>query len=246
MAESTSESSSAAAPSAKQEFPSKNILRKLVPVFLLKERSIISHLGLGAGWTYASLYLRDAVGMRASNRQRIPASSRSLLFVCYGNIMRSPMADALMLRAMQEDGLRKTIEVASAGLHAVAGREAHPWAVEAAAAMGISLVDHRAKLLSKEMVDRADCIFAMDFQNKAELLTLYPEAARKIYMLSAYAEGRQRDREIADPYLGDLDATKSCYRELEICIRNLVASTFSAREAAASVDDTPHANSPLP
>jgi len=244
MAELKSESSPAAAPSsAKPEFPGKNILRKLVPAFLLKQRSIITNLGPGAGWTYASLCLRDAIGMRASTQQRVPASSRSLLFVCYGNIMRSPMAEALLLRALKEAGRPERIEVASAGLHAAVGREVHPWALEAAAAMGISLADHRAKLLSKEMVDRADCIFAMDFQNKAELLTLYPDAASKIYMLSVYAEGRQRYREIADPYLGDLEATKSCYRELQICVRNLVASTFSTRESAASPDNNPSRDS---
>ena len=89
------------------------------------------------------------------------------------------------------------------------------------------------------MVDRADFVFAMDFQNKAKFLTLYPDAASKIHMLGAYAEGREQDREIADPYLGDLEATKSCYRELQICIRNLAASTFSTPESAASPDNDP-------
>src|SRR5258706_512605 len=85
----------------------------------------------------------------------------------------------------------------------------------------------RARPLTGEMVGHTDCIFAMDFQNKAELLTLYPEAQHKVYMLSAYAEGRRRYREIPDPYLGNLDTTKSCYKNLETCIRNLMASTFS-------------------
>jgi protein-tyrosine-phosphatase len=68
----------------------------------------------------------------------------------------------------------------------------------------------------------------MDFQNKAELLTLYPESQNKIYMLSAYAEGRWQYREIPDPYLGDLDTTRHCYRQLQICIRNLVVSTLAS------------------
>jgi len=228
-------------PSAKPDSLRK-ILRKLVPIFLLKERSIIAHLGPGAGWTYASLCLQDAIGMRAANQRLIPRSSRSLLFVCYGNIMRSPMAEALMLRALEETPCSEKIEVASAGLHATAGREVHPWALEVAAAMGISLADHRAKPLSKEMVEHADCVFAMDFQNKAELLTLYPEAASKIYLMSAYAAGRQRYREIADPFLGDLEATKSCYRELQICVRNLITSTFSPREKLAEGAAVPDNN----
>src|ERR1700739_211193 len=87
-------------PSAKPDSLRK-ILRKLVPVFLLKERSIIAHLGPGAGWTYPSLCLQDAIGSGAANQRRSPLSPRSLLFVCYASIMRSPMAEALMLRALE-------------------------------------------------------------------------------------------------------------------------------------------------
>jgi protein-tyrosine phosphatase len=126
----------------------------------------------------------------------------------------------------------------------MAGREAHPWALEASAGMGISLVDHRARPLTREMVGRADCIFAMDFQNKAELLSLYPDSQNKIYMLSAYAEGQRQYREIPDPYLGDLDTTRHCYRQLQICIRNLVASTFSClarKQESDATEGTPQA-----
>ena len=209
---------------------SKNVLRKFVPEFLLKQRNIVQRLGPRGGRTYATLRLLDAIGVRTSNRGVIPPSSRSLVFVCFGNIMRSPMAEALMKQALTEAGLEQEIKVVSAGLHAVPGREAHPWALEAAAGMGISLIDHRAKPLTGEMMGHTDCIFAMDFQNKAELLTLYPVAQHKIYMLSAYAEGRRRYREIPDPYLGNLDTTKSCYRDLQTCIRNLMASTFLSSE----------------
>lgn len=210
------------APSASQ-----SVLHKIVPVFLMKQRSIVSNTGIAAGWAYATLWFMDAIGVRTSNQGLIPSSSRSLLFLCFGNIMRSPMAEALMKRALADAKLEQQIEVESAGLHATAGREAHPWALEAASSLGISLIHHRAKPLTKDMVNWADCILVMDFHNKAELMTLYPEAKSKIYLLSAYADGRGRYREISDPYLGDLETTKSCYRDLQTCIRNLMASTFS-------------------
>jgi protein-tyrosine-phosphatase len=216
--------------SAEEEFyglrlptAAKSVLRNLVPEYLLKQRDIVKRLG-PAGRTYASFRLLDAVGVRAS--RLVPSSSRSFLFVCYGNIMRSPMAEALMKQELSKAGLERQIEVVSAGLHAVPDRQAHPWALEASGEMGISLIDHRARQLTEEMMAKADCIFAMDFQNKAELLTLYPKARRKIYMLSAYAEGRARNREIPDPYLGDLEMTRSCYRDLQTCIRNLMVSRF--------------------
>ena len=138
--------------------------------------------------------------------------------------MRSPMAEALMNEQLAHLGLHHQIVVTSAGLHAVPGREPHPWALEASAAMGVSLVQHRARALTGEMIASSDCIFVMDLQNKAEMLLLYPESRNKVHMLSAYAEGPRRYREIPDPYLGNLETTKSCYRELQTCVRNL---TFS-------------------
>jgi protein-tyrosine-phosphatase len=112
---------------------------------------------------------------------------------------------------------------------------------EAGTDLGISLATHRAKLLTREMVDAADAIFAMDFQNKAELLTLYPDAADKIHMLSSYAEGAWKCREIPDPYLGDLEVTRYCARQLQTCIQNLLAATVfsSAKQASATSYEEP-------
>ena len=205
---------------------SKDVVRKLLPDSLLKQRDIVQRLGPGAGRIYATLRLFDGLGIRGSNRRLVPTSARSFLFVCFGNIMRSAMAEFLMRRASNEAGIKEELRILSAGLHAIAGREAHPWAQQASADLEISLTGHRAKPLTREMVEQADCILAMDFQNKAELLTLYPESRSKIYMLSAYAEGPWRFREIPDPYLGDLETTRVCARQLQTCIRNLMISTF--------------------
>jgi protein-tyrosine phosphatase len=205
---------------------SKDVLRKLIPNFLLQQSGIVRRLGPRAGRIYAGLRLRDVLGVRTANQRRVPQSARSFLFVCFGNIMRSAMAEFLMRQALHQAGAEKQVRIVSAGLHATTGREAHPWAKEAAADLGISLAVHRAKRLTQEMVAQADCVLAMDFQNKAELLTLYPEAREKIFMLSAYAEGPWQYREIPDPYLGDLETTQFCGKQLRTCIQNLITSTI--------------------
>ena|SRR5437667_11864068 len=97
----------------------------------------------------------------------VPATPPSFLFVCFGNIMRSPMCEALMKRAIA--GRPKVYNVLSAGLNAEPGRRAHPWAISAASELGISLEDHRARALSQQMVDDADAIFIMDSQNLDEI-----------------------------------------------------------------------------
>jgi len=218
----------------------KDVVRKFIPRFLLQQRGIIRRLGPGAGRIYAGLRFKDVMGMRTENEANAPAAARSFVFVCFGNIMRSAMAEFLMRKTLNETAPEETekVGIVSAGLHANPGREAHPWMQEAAAELGLSLASHRAKLLTREMVDAADAVFAMDFQNKAELLTLYPDAANKIYMLSAYAEGAWRCREIPDPYLGDLEVTRHCAKELQICIRNLLSVTvFSSSQQQGAYEE---------
>jgi len=220
----------------------KDVVRRFIPRFLLQQRGIIRRLGPGAGKIYAGLRMRDVMGIRGENQRQVPAGARSFVFVCFGNIMRSAMTEFLMKKALSQapQAVGQNVHIVSAGLHANPGREAHPWMQEAAEGLGISLTSHRAKLLTREMVDQADAMFAMDFQNKAELLTLYPDAAEKIYMLGTYAEGPWKDREIPDPYLADLEGTRYCARQLEICVHNLLAGTVLATpggDAAKSYEE---------
>ena len=205
--------------------PYKTVLRKLLPDFLLKERGIYLRLGPKAGAKYMRLRLLRAVGANAS-KPAIPKTSRSFLFVCFGNIMRSPMAEALLKQELSNRSRNESVTVTSAGLHATPGNVAHPWALAAAADFNISLEKHRAQLLTAEMVRDADAIFAMDFQNKAELLTLYPESKHKIFMLSSCLRGHGQHGEIADPYFGDVEATRNCYRTLQTCVQNLADDLF--------------------
>ena len=196
-------------------------VKKIIPKALLKERDIIVRLGPGSGRIYARMRLLDIARINAISKRRVPPNARSFLFVCFGNIMRSPMAAALLEQAAATKDIK--IHSDSAGLHAVIGNHAHEWAQTAAAEMGIPLAAHRAKMLTKDIVEQADAILAMDLQNVAELLNLYPHFKRKIFMLSA-CSGNLRLNEIPDPYFGDLDITRQCYRVLNACVQNMLAS----------------------
>jgi len=203
----------------------KRALRPLLPKRLLAERAIFHRLGPKAGRTYLKLRILDAAGIDTSHRRKVPQGARSFLFVCFGNIMRSPMAEAMLQRALAERGL-KGMQVKSAGIHASPGTEAHPRARIAARELGLPLDDHRSKILIPAMVEEADAIFAMDFQNKAELLTSYPESKGKIFMLGAYIESRADHCEIPDPFFGDQDEARRCYGVLQTCIDHLTDSLW--------------------
>lgn len=161
---------------------------------------------------------------RGNGSRKVPGSARHFLFVCFGNRMRSPMCEALMKRAAGAN--LQYLTVRSAGLHAVPGRAAHAWALAAAREIGLSLDDYRAQSLTAKMVQEADAIFAMDYQNEVELLSAYPAAREKIFMLGAYVGCGERQLEIADPYYGTPDQTRNCYQVLERCIQELAADVL--------------------
>jgi protein arginine phosphatase len=209
-------------------------LRAIVPRRLRAERGVMLRLGPRAGRAYLKLRILGMAGFGSSNLRKAPPDARSIVFVCFGNIMRSPMAERMFKRSLVERGI-EGIQVKSAGIHATPGSEAHPRAKVAAGELGLPLDDHHSQLLTNSMVDEADAIFAMDFQNKAELLALFPQAQEKIFMLGAYADGAKQQCEIADPYFGDQDEARQCYRILQACIDNL-AESLSAKGSSQEQD----------
>ncbi|MGO9085994.1 MAG: low molecular weight protein-tyrosine-phosphatase [Candidatus Sulfotelmatobacter sp.] len=195
--------------------------RKLLPEILTEEVRRYRDCEQRERLLYLRIRLLSSIGFTNPKHAHPPRTARSFLFVCFGNIMRSPMCEALMIRALSNStSLRFT--VTSAGLNAVPGTAAHPWAVKAAQELGISLENHRARLLNAEMVNRADAIFAMDYQNQVQLLSRYSQAKNKVFMLGAFAGEDAHLSEIRDPYHGGEEATRSCYKILGTCIQNLV------------------------
>ena len=168
-------------------------------------------------------YLRNAVlRMLGFKRMTLPPSwtrARSVLFVCHGNIIRSPMAAALLRKAMERCG--RPMEIDSAGLHANVHQGPDPRAVVAAEELGISLRAHRANPMTPELVRRMDLVLVMDYFNEAEVIARYPEARSKVALLGACRDHRTGGCEIDDPYREDLDAVRRCYDHLRMCIADL-------------------------
>jgi len=197
--------------------------KKLLPEVIVKEVQRYRAFTTPERPIYLRNRVLNGIGLDRPVLLRSPEKVRSVLFVCFGNIIRSPMCEALLIRELAPV-TEIRISVSSAGLNALSGRPAHPWAIAAAWDFGISLEGHRTRLLNKQMVDEADAIFAMDYQNQVQLLTRWPGAKEKLYMLSAYAGGHYRSVEIPDPYYMGQDGTIVCYRGLKTCIDGLAHS----------------------
>ena len=179
---------------------------------------------------YLRIRISNQLGLSNPRLSRIPETARSILFVCFGNIMRSPMCEALFKRDLSR--FRNTqFTVVSAGLNATPGRPAHDWAITAAKDFGISLENHRAQVLTPEMVKRADAILVMDYHNQVQILSRWADAKEKTFLLSAYAGEDYRSVEISDPYYTGLEGTRTCYSILSACTQNLARALLNHQQA---------------
>ena len=126
----------------------------------------------------------------------------SILFVCMGNICRSPTAEGVFRRKVAEAGLEDLFEIDSAGTHAYhVGEPPDRRAQQAAARRGFSLSDIRARRVEAEDLERFQHIIAMDQDNLVLLRELAgPEQCLKIRLFLEYASGPET--EVPDPYYG--------------------------------------------
>ena len=107
---------------------------------------------------------------------------------------------------------------------------ADPRSVAVAQEFGVRLNGHRAQPITEEIVENADAIFGMDSLNEAGLLDKYPKAWKKFYMLGTFTEGGQlKNGEIEDPYNGDNDDIRRCYKILQSGVHRLVMDLAEGR-----------------
>jgi protein-tyrosine phosphatase len=136
----------------------------------------------------------------------VPGRSTRILFVCLGNICRSPTAEGVMRALVREAGLEESIELDSAGTGAWhVGNPPDERATETARTRGIVL-EGAAKVLRREDFDDFDLVVAMDRKNLADLRRLAPDerARSRIRLLREFdpASGGADDLDVPDPYYG--------------------------------------------
>lgn len=126
----------------------------------------------------------------------------SVLFVCMGNICRSPTAEGVFRHFVEKAGLANQINVDSAGTHAYhVGDSPDRRAIAAAERRGISLMGIQARRVSAEDFERFEYIIAMDEDNQMRLLDKAPDEHRaKVSLFLDFAAGEES--EVPDPYYG--------------------------------------------
>ena len=137
----------------------------------------------------------------------------SILFVCLGNICRSPLAEAAFRAEAERLGLDVEVDSAGTGDWHV-GQPPDPRARAAAARNGIEIGHLRARQVEPADFHRFDHIVAMDGQNLANLRRIRPQAARaELSLLLDHVEGREGEA-VADPYYGEEDQFDVTWRDV--------------------------------
>jgi protein-tyrosine phosphatase len=149
---------------------------------------------------------RCCIGMYAGERNTGETVMVKVMFVCYGNICRSPMAEFIFRDMVNREGLGEQFDVrSSATSREEIGNPVHRGSRKKLAACGISTDGKTAVQLRREDYDIYDYIIGMEQRNVTDILRIVGgDPAGKVYRLLDFS----RPRDIADPwYTGDFDST---------------------------------------
>jgi len=126
-----------------------------------------------------------------------------ILFVCMGNICRSPTAQGVFESRVAATELARRVQIDSAGTHAYhVGEQPDPRATQAAAKRGIDLSRQRARRVEAVDFARFDYVLAMDSSNLDDLLSICPEEHQGKVRLFLEFAGPSVRHDVPDPYYG--------------------------------------------
>lgn len=138
------------------------------------------------------------------------STDSNVLFLCYGNICRSPLAERYLESVAEERGL-DGLSVDSAGLRTTAGRTSPDDAVRVADELGVDLSDHRSKPVTAELLAWSDLVFVMDLLNYHHLRQGFGDLDEKTRFLGVFSG---ESYEISDPYGEGLDGFRTLYADV--------------------------------
>lgn len=130
---------------------------------------------------------------------------KSIMFICTGNVCRSPMAHYYMQKKLNDLNKGNEYIISSCGTHAVQGQGATDNAVESMKKYETDLTKHRAIHIEDSNVIDYDLIFALTDNHKKQILEIYPSLNNKVFILKEYVNKEEKYIDIDDPWGLDLN-----------------------------------------
>lgn len=165
----------------------------------------------------------------------LPPEVRSILFVCLGNICRSPFAAVLTEQRLREQGVTG-IRCASAGIKIRQGSRVPEAGCDVAEkAYGLSLGEHRPQPLTRELAAGFDLIVVMEAPQLEQLRAEYPQARPRIMLLSLFDVDDVRPHQryhIDDPYSQSRAVFEASYRRIDRAVMRLLETLRPASSGA--------------
>jgi protein-tyrosine phosphatase len=196
------------------------------------QRNSTKFAGRATGRAACAILNVPSLRRRATAKFRAAlARADSALFVCLGNICRSPFAEHYARRVLPAN-----VTVRSTGLYPRPNRPSPEPAIVAARELGVDLSNHRADVLTDETLSRFDLIVSFDESVHHEIRRRFPAARRKLHRFALLAG--DGPLEVPDPFGGSLDRYRAVYRR--------IAAVLDSLRMAPAVDGPPCRRSPIP
>jgi len=150
------------------------------------------------------------------------ATPGTIVTVCTANICRSPMAEALLRHALsaQPEPL-KSWKVVSAGVAARSGEPVSTNSVTALKKVGMDIKNHQSQPLTRELINKAVAILCMTESHRAMIQVTMDPVPKNVYLFREFMP-HSADKEIGDPYGGNLAEYEACRDEMVEAIPSLV------------------------
>jgi protein-tyrosine-phosphatase/predicted ATP-grasp superfamily ATP-dependent carboligase len=158
--------------------------------------------------TSITYYQQQHIRARQDVQGLLNPSTR-ILFVCYGNINRSALAEQYLKQLLGSEA-----PVSSCGFHVPDGRPLDPTMRSLADAAGIRFGDWSSQTVSRKIVDDADIVFAMEARHIVRLVRAYPQARGRTFLLSCVTKPGTIPLEIEDPFGADAGIYNRCIQHI--------------------------------